>query len=271
MIMAELHGKIGEGLLPIDRSEDALTSNIFGCLRYLTPNKGLIPFINEVFRDNDVQKGLDLSENWKPVYYFWPEGVARKREPDVLISLSSDKESYAIVVEAKYYSGPSDKEEEVTDSDKKFGNQLSDEFIDLLKLRYKVDGKTIHLDCPLENCYLLYLTSNISKQIDEINSAVEQYELNFHEDRVNIRSQLLWTNWTKVWTVLKRTPADDFPDDLIRNDLLSLLERKGFKEFSGFTIKDRVPKYRPFYGETWFQTPTIHFYENKGSFFKGII
>ncbi|MFC2165391.1 hypothetical protein ACFLT2_10410 [Acidobacteriota bacterium] len=254
--MAELKGKLSEESFSVERSEDVLTSNVFQCLRYLKPNDGIVPFLNAVFRSNGykiAEDKLDRELEWEVDYYFWPVGVERKREPDVLLYLKSRETKYAIVVEAKYHFGPSDKEEIDKKSGNEFGNQLSDQFIDLIKLRYRLYDKTINLECFKENCYLLYLTKNFAKPMLEINSAIEQYQQNSSESEINIKEHLLWTNWTKVWSVLKKIPIHDFPYDLIKNDLLSLLERKGFKEFSGFKIDDWEGKYKSFYREIWFQ------------------
>ncbi|TET41771.1 MAG: hypothetical protein E3J66_04840, partial [Dehalococcoidia bacterium] len=46
MTLAEIHGKISEtGTNLSERMEDLLTSDIFGCMRYLPTQKALIPFL----------------------------------------------------------------------------------------------------------------------------------------------------------------------------------------------------------------------------------
>jgi len=252
MITAELHGKLSENSSSVESSEDVLTSNVFQCLKYLKPSYGIVPFLNEVLRDNAVNEQLDLSQEWKVEYIFWPTGLDRKREPDVLIYLSAGESKYAIVVEAKYHSGPSDREEIDEESEGQFGNQLSDQFIDLMGGKYRIRNKIMNLDCRADNCYLLYLTGNSAKPKPEIDCAIGQYNQNSPYSKINIKEHLLWTNWTKIWSVLSRTNIDEFPYCLIRNDLISLLDKKGFKEFQGFQVEDWKEKYKSFYFEIWF-------------------
>lgn len=270
MIMAELHGKLSEEASSIDTSEDVLTSNVFQCLRYLKPNDGIVPFLNAVFRDNgykEAENKLDRTLEWEVDYYFWPVGVERKREPDVLIYLKTGQTKYIIVVEAKYYSGPSDKEDFDEESQKQFGNQLSDQYIDLLKRKYRVTNKTVDLECDNENCYLLYLTKNFTKPKPEMDAAIEQYQQNFPNSKINIAEHLMWTNWTKIWSLLSSNPIESFPQNLVRNDLLALLERKGFKEFSGFSIRDWKKQFTSFYEEIWFRLDSKSYDKKNAQFY----
>lgn len=265
--MAELFGKVSEDTPSLERREDLLTSNVFQSFRYLKPSLGIIPFLNSVLEDNKIQIDLDPDVDWTVDYFFWPIGSIRKREPDLLISLKSEVLNYAFVVEAKYLSGPSDKETDEENEEKEFGNQLSDQFIDLKQRNYKYRGTIISLDVRLENCFLLYLTADNSRPKTVLELAMEQFKKNFPNSEVDINSHLLWTNWTKVWTVLKKTKIDEFPYHLIRNDLISLLERKGFKEFTGFSIEEWGIKYNSFYQEIWFDFDSRHFNWRKARFY----
>ncbi len=270
MIIAELHGKLSEEASSIDTSEDVLTSNVFQCLRYLKPNNGIVPFLNAVFRDNGykgAEDKLDRALEWEVDYYFWPVGVERKREPDVLIYLKTGKAKYIVVVEAKYHSGPSDKEDFDEESQKQFGNQLSDQFIDLLKRKYRVSNKTVDLECDKKNCYLLYLTKNFTKPKPEMDAAIEQYQQNFPNSKINIVEHLMWTNWTKIWSILNSKPIESFPQILIRNDLLALLERKGFKEFTGFCFEEWEKQFRSFYKEIWFRQESKSYSKKNAQFY----
>lgn len=266
MIMAELHGKLSEEASSLEAREDILTSNVFQCLRYLEPEYGLVPILNAIFKDNHIPKNLDPLNYWNIEYFFWPVGTRKKREPDLLICLKSESEKYAIVIEAKFHSGPSNKEEIDEETQKEFGNQLSDEFIDLLERRYKFGGKIIDLDCSLDNCFLLYLTMNNIRPKYDISTATDQYQKNYPSSKISIKAHLMWTNWTKIWSVLRSKKIDVFPQNLVRNDLLSLLERKGFKEFSGFSLEYWEENYRSFYKEIWFHFH-LKFYDRQNANF----
>ena len=193
--------------------------------------------------------------------------MERKREPDVLIYLKTGQTKYIVVVEAKYYSGPSDKEDFDEESQKQFGNQLSDQYIDLLKRKYRVTNKTVDLECDNENCYLLYLTKNFTKPKPEMDAAIEQYQQNFPNSKINIAEHLMWTNWTKIWSLLSSNPIESFPQNLVRNDLLALLERKGFKEFSGFSIRDWKKQFTSFYEEIWFRLDSKSYDKKNAQFY----
>jgi len=267
MIMAELHGKLSEGSSYLERREDILTSNVFQSIKYLESRFGLIPILNSVFSDNKISLQLDQDENWSVEYFFWPEGIERKREPDLLIYLKSKIENYVIVIEAKYRSGPSNLEEIADETEKAYGNQLSDQFIDLLKRRYKIAGRKINFECPLGNCYLLYLTMNSTKPKYDIESSIEQFQKNNPNSKIAIKDHLLWTNWTKIWSVLSSKPIESFQQILIRNDLLALLEQKGFKEFTGFCFREWEKQFRSFYKEIWFCHDSKSYYGKNAQFY----
>ena len=86
-----------------------------------------------------------------------------------------------------------------------------------------------------------------------MDAAIEQYQQNFPNSKINIVEHLMWTNWTKIWPVLSSKPIKGFPQNLVRNDLLALLERKGFKEFSGFSFGKWEKRFSSFYNEIWFR------------------
>jgi len=81
MTIAEIHGKISEsGTNLSERMEDLLTSDIFGCMRYLPPQKALIPFLLTVtsFHGNI----LTIPSKVIRVYYsFWQRLSLSGRNP----------------------------------------------------------------------------------------------------------------------------------------------------------------------------------------------
>ena len=70
--------------------------------------------------------------------------------------------------------------------------------------------------------------------------------------KLDINDHLIWTNWTNIWSILKEVVNLEWPYNLIIDDLRALLERKGFKEFSGFNIDPWNQRYSSFYNEIWF-------------------
>jgi len=256
--MAELFGKVGENSTALDTKEDVLTSNVFQLIKYLKPEFGIIPFLNYVFKENGIPLDLEIEKEWKVEYYFWPIGTKAGREPDLLIYLKGDNLNLLFVIEAKYYSGPSD-----TDTKEKEGikhhNQLADEFTDLKKRKFKLEGKSRKFDVQLENCFLLYLTKHNIKPREDLESVIIQFSSDNPDSKIEIKKHLIWANWTSVWKVLKEIKIDEFPFYEIKNDLILLLEKKGFKKFTGFKFISWKEKYKSFYKQLWFKNK-IHRY-----------
>lgn len=78
MIKAAMHGKLPE----LECMEDALTSIIFGRLRYLSPGDALVPFLEKAICYSQPRitlkqylAGLDINlALYRDVsYFFWPQ------------------------------------------------------------------------------------------------------------------------------------------------------------------------------------------------------
>lgn len=105
---AELHGKLSSsGANAHERSEDLLTSDVFGRLRYLEPGDGLLPVLAraESFAGGTPLK-LPAPAGGAVTYEFWPR--MDEAEPDVLLTWkTSDGNTINVVVECKHLSGKS--------------------------------------------------------------------------------------------------------------------------------------------------------------------
>src|SRR5688500_11272026 len=114
MTIAELHGKLSSESAD-DRSEDLLTSDVFGTMRYLAGGEGFLNWFASA--KAPVQTGWTfgtmaaLLEPTRVVgirYAFWPM-LPNGREPDVCLLVSlRDADPLLICIEAKYFSGMSD-------------------------------------------------------------------------------------------------------------------------------------------------------------------
>ena len=268
MIIAELHGKSESSASSYEVSEDILTSNVFQLIRYLPTSIGLIALINEIFEDNKIKVKLDPGKKWDVNYDFWPLGTEIGREPDLLLQLESESDCYAVVIEAKYFSGPSDTENVDDETGAISGNQLSDQFIDLLEGNYKIKGKIKKLNASKEKRYILYLTKHSIKPKEELEKSINQFYNSDGNQGIDFHDYLLWTNWTKIWSVLKKINNYDFPIPIIINDLIDLLEKRGFKDFTGFTLEDWNVKKFSFWKERWFNYKHQKFNIYESSFFE---
>ena len=298
MTIAELHGKLSPtGSNADERLEDLLTSDVFGALRYLPPDKGIMPFLNVVLCMNGVSLTLQCSSRElspsQVSYYFWPRGITLRRVPDLLVLLDSNEEQYAFVFEAKYLSGPSDLESseeldagEAGDSKKTtvaYGLQLADQYDDLVQ---PSPYKDISVGAPIENRFLVYITGHATCRQETLEKSLEQLR-GRHEGKTFALSpeftacHILWTSWFDVWRVIDEQEFKAFPFDLVARDLLRLLKRKGFKAFSGFADIANEPGFdlsatAAFWNEVWFHweddAPDLGFLdvrEKSGGFWRG--
>jgi hypothetical protein len=226
--IAEIHGKS-----PLSTSEDFLTADVFTAFRYLPAASGLIGFLCSIPGLGDL---LPPAHEAMAQIHFWPLGSRFNREPDLLLELNYDDRVIHIVVEAKYRSGPSDKDSlEVVYGDQTLssGRQLVDEFLDLSDGKYTLfrDGVRDHshqLTSRPADRYLLYLTAHPVRPETELSAAVRDHQ--------EMAGRLFWASWYRVFEYLQnlRPALTQFPYDRILADICLLLERKGFFTFHGF-------------------------------------
>ncbi len=128
MTVAEIHGKISEtGTNLSERMEDLLTSDIFGCMRYLPDQDALIPFLQTAYSLHG--NILTIPGDVRRVHWsFWPwlKVVGRiPCEPDVVLGLETEENDvHLILVEAKYYSGLSSEEDERAEPNDQLAREL---------------------------------------------------------------------------------------------------------------------------------------------------
>lgn len=184
----------------IDNNEDELTGNFFGTLRYTGFEKILKPLLVKCIRPAEL---VDKIKNirvgyWDDKISFWQYDSSA--EIDVLL----DFEEILIGIEVKYRSGLS--------SD----DQLERE-AEILRKKAKGRGKILILLAPQETCIKI-VTKTIRKNI-------------FNDFGVN----LCYISWENVLSELKKLSLTDF-DALIADDLIKLLNLKGFENFRSFEV-----------------------------------
>ena len=101
MLQAQLRGKLSRNL---ENMEDLLTSNVFGSIKYLSPENGLIPIlINSEDIDGNAPK-IDLQNVREVNYFFWPwvnEPGCCGCEPDVRITIKYANDSKVLFDRSK--------------------------------------------------------------------------------------------------------------------------------------------------------------------------
>lgn len=184
----------------IDNNEDELTGNFFGTLRYTGFEKILKPLLVKCIRPAEL---ADKIKNirvgyWDDKISFWQ--YDSPTEIDVLL----DFDEILIGIEVKYRSGLS--------SD----DQLERE-AEILRKKANGRGKILILFAPKETCIKI-VTKTIRKNI-------------FNDFGVN----LCYISWEDVLSELKKISLTDF-DALIADDLIKLLNLKGFETFRSFEV-----------------------------------
>ncbi len=199
-MIAELHNKISNsGSNLNEKSEDELTGNFFGCLRYMPFNKGLKKVFLECIRPKELVQYIEPLEvnEWSDKIEFW------KR---VLIG-----------IEVKYLSGLSS-EDEVDNSDgieQISYNQLSRE------------ARALNHISNDKNKLLILLADELS--------CVQIYQ-NVQSRNIINGVEFGYISWQEVLIALRKIKYFTPYEQVIVNDMILLLEKKGFKRFESFEM-----------------------------------
>ena len=214
MIHAELRGKLSDsaGLSQAERWEDVLTSSVFGLLRYLPPAITL-DFLTRArdaaghaFALGTVGDAVTLE------FLFWPTPPGWDREPDVVIDVILDGHRYQRwVVEAKYLSGKSQREDDADEGEASVGDQLADQ-LRAARRNFEI-GNVPAAEPPV----LFYLTADFDMPRAAVEESVEQAR--GHGAPANI----YWLGWWALHACL----AGFDSGHLIASDLRALLTRRG--------------------------------------------
>ena len=228
MTIAELRGKISSlGANVTDTSEDLLTSDVFGCFRYIPPECGLVQFLETartLSRDEFRTPRPIMRAHWS----FWPFIRFRGRtpcEPDVLIGLESQEGIHMVMIEAKYLSEKSSYEDE--------GERPNDQLARELDNLEMLEPGDLGWDTTKEvvGRSLLYLTQDAS-----IPSTALQESLREYRRKRNRVGTIYWTSWRHLAAILEEQSRglDEYQATVL-NDIRLLLEKKRLTMFRGMT------------------------------------
>jgi len=228
MAVAEVRGKISEtGINLSERMEDLLTSDIFGCMRYLPVQKGMIPFLLTArsFHGNTLTVP---DKTIRAHYSFWPwlKLVGRiPCQPDVVLGLETEENHvHLILVEAKYYSGLSSEEDERAEPN----DQLARELDNLDVVSCATLGWGTHLE--IASRALLFVTQDMGIPRDLLVKSLAEYGRKRNKD-----GDIFWASWRFLPSILERNlEKESVPENrAVMADMLALLLRKGLMMFSG--------------------------------------
>lgn len=178
-------------------SEDQLTGNVFGALRYLPYAvarqiivSSVIPSAVSTLLEQSIPS--EINDEWGRNLYFWQHYPGSQTEPDIIIELGQA----VILIEAKY------------NSDLSGDDQLVRE------------ARLLLSNYPNEKKFLLLLARE--------ESAVAI----FNEQKINIPVDVSFGYMT--WQGLFDSICKNKTDSLVFDDLAQLLNEKGFGGFRGF-------------------------------------
>lgn len=233
MIDADIHGKLRpDGSNAHARSEDLMTSTVFGLLRHLPACDGIVALLDRVrpaFLEGenlDVQanassggRWLDLSAATDCDFRFWPR-FGTYGQPDLLLTFMdrSGAAVHRVVVEVKLHSGKSgeaDDEGQVVADPEWTNDQLA---------RYWHGLATYLKEHQLDSVphTVVYLTAHATPPIEDLAASL------FAAPAM----RLGWLCWHDVWYVV--APLAQAGVTAAAKDLVRLLEHRGFCEFRGF-------------------------------------
>lgn len=223
-MIAELHNKISSsGSNLTEKSEDELTGNFFGCLRYISFNKGLKKILLECIRPKELVQYIEPLEvnEWSDKIEFWKRVKIQDRNTELDVFL--DLDDMLIGIEVKYLSGLSS-EDDVDNSDGEEQisyNQLSRE------------ARALNQISKEKNKLLILLADELSCS-----------EIYHNVKRRNIISGVKfgYMSWQEILISLSKITNLNPYEQVIISDIILMLEKKEFKRFENFHINTVVDK-----------------------------
>ena len=214
-MIAEISGKVNRQNTNLSElSEDELTGNFFGSLRYIPFDKGMKNILKNSIRPIELQSFIDEihEEYWEQNLFLWKKVNVNGKS--IELDVQMDFPSVIIGIEVKYYSGLSSEDEKNMEdiSAENSNNQLSRE---ARVLRAVGSDKKKLLLLLADDSACVKTIKNV-KTVDGV--------------------QLGYVSWQEILVQLKKlTDLNDF-EQLIVSDLIELLEKKGFFLFTDFRM-----------------------------------
>lgn len=205
-MIAEIKGKLNDSRFDkAERLEDALTGNVFGNLRYLPLTKGLKRILKDgIFpqKQAEIFDNID-AEKWDDKIEFWP--TYKESEPDILITF----DNLVVLIEVKYNSPLSS------------CDQL-ERYAELLGFIAEDKEKVLILIADEKEARSIYEENVTNEGLSTLGNIPFGY--------------LTWQKTLDVLNMIKNNGVLDGFEEVIVNDLIELLDLKGFGGFRSFDI-----------------------------------
>jgi len=196
--------------------EDLLTSNVFGSIKYLEPEIGLLPILKSITDENGATPFSTIMKLYDVHYKFWTwlgEEKCKRCQPDVIVTFRlSDGKKRILVIESKYLS---EKSSEADDIPERSNDQLAREFENAESLA----GTT---GIPI----LLYVTAHFGYPKEDIEESMSEH----HKKRQSTMS-VYWISWRKMAGLYPNAK-----EDTILHDLVMVLRRMGLTFYEGISV-----------------------------------
>lgn len=234
-MIADIKGKISRsGSNLTERLEDNMTGNVFGALRYMPFSTVMGEILIKAVYPKSIGEDIrDIQyEFWADKIQFWP--YDREGEIDALIEF----EDMIIGIEVKYTSGLSSDDDISNNEDNEVKNQ-------------EEKKKSIN-QLARESRIVLQKGSNKKKIllfVADRNSCKEVYADILTRNIIDSNVAFGYISWQDFLFQLKRLNVTDPYHHVIINDVIALLIRKGFEDFTNMLIE--VPQ--PIDDEQYFQ------------------
>ena len=264
-MLAELHGKISRsGSNLRTTSEDNLTGNVFGVLRYVSFNRLMKPLLLSSLcatSEDTLQsvkatiEEIDL-DFWNDNIEFWP--YDKEGELDVLLKFNNA----VIGVEVKYNSPMSDQDED--------SSMMTTGNIGLSKEQLPRESRIVKRFAGKRKAILILLAKK------QFAKATVTDILTYSSDgltpqKIESDVKLCYIGWEDFLEALKKESrqfkVNDFTS-LIVSDLIELLILKGFEQFRSFDVLETLGRiafndgYYEFRENTAVRNNNISFYYN---------
>lgn len=230
MTIAEIHGKISEaGINLSERMEDLLTSEIFGCMRYLPAEKALFPFL-ETARSFHGDVFIIPDKIVRVHYTFWPwlkSPSSIPCEPDAVLGLETESHCvHLVLVEAKYYSGLSSEEDERPEPNDQLARELDNLYaVSSMNLGWRPELTVISRT-------LIFVTQHIGMPRELLATSLAEYRRKRKRD-----GDIFWTSWRFLPNIFENNLKSESSPEYraVLEDMHKVLLRKGLEMFRGET------------------------------------
>jgi hypothetical protein len=224
-MLAEIQGKISRsGSNLTERLEDNLTGNVLGALRYTPFSLILGEVLTQGVYPKSVAEVFSIIEEgfWANHIDFWP--FDREGELDAIIEFKD----FLIGIEVKYKSGLSS-EDEVT-------NQLEE----IEKKQNKKEEMHHSINQLARESRILSRKDKEKRKlllfIADRKSCKEVYENVLGKDILEKNVALGYISWQDLLLQFKKLYLEDPYHQVIVQDIIALLTRKGFEDFTSMSI-----------------------------------